>query len=189
MVLRGKILISAAAIGLASLAAQPKRLAVVVGNSMAPTYNGGELLITKPLDRPLRHGDVVLVNGPEGPILKRVALLPGDYRMQWRRTQGWMDMTQIGKPHKISSMSKVRKIPIPAGHVYLLGDNLEYSIDSREFGPVPIESIRALVIDSRPPAVGSLVMDPIPRSWLAQGIRDNRLLAHGKAKADQPTNL
>src|SRR5690349_10447344 len=69
MVLRGKILISAATIGLASLAAQPKRLAIVIGNSMTPTYHAGELLVTKPLDRPLRHGDVVVVNGPDGPIL------------------------------------------------------------------------------------------------------------------------
>lgn len=189
MVLTRKFLLCTLAFGMAGLVAQPKRVAVVVGESMAPTYRSGEVLLTKPLDRPLRHGDVVVANGPVGPILKRVALLPGDYRIQWHNPTGWVDATMLGRPTKASSMSRLRKIPVPAGEVFLLGDNVKDSVDSRNFGPVPIESIRGLVVSARPAAKGSDVMKPTTRLWIAEGTRDNRLLAHGNDKKVQPTNL
>lgn len=184
-----RLLIGAVALGLAGLVAQPRRVAIVIGSSMEPTYHSGEVLLTKPLDRPLRHGDVVVVNGPDGPILKRVALLPGDCRTQWYNLNGWTDATTVGRPVKERSKARVRRLPIPAGSVFLLGDNLESSIDSRAFGPVPIESIRGLVLSARPPATGSDVAGELPRLWLAEGTGANRLLAHGNGKTGQPTNL
>jgi signal peptidase I len=184
-----RLLIGAVVLGLAGLVAQPRRVAIVIGNSMEPTYHSGEVLLTKPLDRPLRHGDVVVVNGPDGPILKRVALLPGDCRTQWLNGTGWIDATLVGRPVKERSKARVRRLPIPAGFVFLLGDNLECSIDSRTFGPVPIESIRGLVLSGRPPAKESDVAGSFPSLWLAEGIGENRLLAHGNGKTGQPTNL
>src|SRR5690606_25471355 len=35
--------------------------------------------------------------------------------------------------------------PVPPGHVFVLGDNRGLSLDSRVFGPVPIESISGRV--------------------------------------------
>jgi len=189
MDLRKKLVLCAVGLGLAGLVAQPRRLVIVVGNSMAPTYHSWEMLLTKPLDRPLRRGDVVVVNGSDGPILKRVALLPGDCRTQWLNPTGWIDTTMLGRPLKERSKPRLRKLTIPAGMVFLLGDNLEHSVDSREFGPVPIESIRGLVVSARPPAKGADVLGPFPTSWLAEGTRGNRLLAHGNPKSGQPTNL
>lgn len=37
-------------------------------------------------------------------------------------------------------------LQVPAGHVWLEGDNLENSCDSRDFGPVPQGLIRGRVI-------------------------------------------
>lgn len=37
-------------------------------------------------------------------------------------------------------------VTVPAGHVWLQGDNLPYSVDSREYGPVPVESVRGKVM-------------------------------------------
>lgn len=37
-------------------------------------------------------------------------------------------------------------ITVPAGHVFLTGDNLSYSNDSRHYGPVPLGCIKGKVV-------------------------------------------
>jgi signal peptidase I len=94
--------------------------------SMAPTILPGDrLLVRKWGWRPedARVGDVVVFRSPEagGPhYIKRVAGLPGD-RIEDQRV-------------------------VPAGHVWVLGDNAENSRDSRAFGPVPVTSLLGPVI-------------------------------------------
>ncbi|RYG15505.1 hypothetical protein EON82_26155 [bacterium] len=45
----------------------------------------------------------------------------------------------------------MRTIEVPRETVYVLGDNLQTSIDSRSFGPVPIDRIKRFVIEDRTP--------------------------------------
>ena len=40
---------------------------------------------------------------------------------------------------------------IPPGHCFVVGDNLNDSIDSRELGPIPVEEIQGKVLFSPPP--------------------------------------
>jgi signal peptidase I len=37
-------------------------------------------------------------------------------------------------------------IRVPSGQVFVVGDNREYSIDSRDYGPLPVEDIDGLVL-------------------------------------------
>lgn len=92
------------------------RRVTVRGWSMAPALLPGELLIVDRLayvrGRP-RAGDVVLVAHPLRPhlrMIKRIAAVPGE------------------------SVDEVRLLG--RGEYWVLGDNLEESTDSREFGAV-----------------------------------------------------
>jgi len=37
-------------------------------------------------------------------------------------------------------------LPVPRGGVFVLGDNREASVDSRHYGPVPVDQIRGRVL-------------------------------------------
>ena len=89
---------------------------------MAPTLVPGDCLYVDPQayrDHPPARGDIVVARDPNHSsrhLVKRVGFVPGE----------------LAPP----SGAKV-----PVGTVYLLGDALERSRDSREFGPVPVGSI------------------------------------------------
>ncbi|PFX31637.1 Mitochondrial inner membrane protease subunit 1 [Stylophora pistillata] len=109
-------------------------LIVLSGPSMIPTFNlreDGDLVVTEHLSsyfRTIKKGDVVIVKSPEEPnnlICKRIAAMGGE-------------LIRTDTDGKDS-------FKIPKGHLWLLGDNFEYSKDSRDFGPVPYGLIRGRV--------------------------------------------
>ncbi|GKZ22912.1 hypothetical protein AbraIFM66951_009340 [Aspergillus brasiliensis] len=110
------------------------------GPSMYPTFSprGDYLLISRvhKHGRGIQIGDVVRfyhptflgVNGA-----KRVIGLPGDFVCR--------DLpfsTEVGKEGEM--------IRVPEGHVYLAGDNLPWSRDSRNYGPIPMALINGKII-------------------------------------------
>ena len=161
---RTRIVVYGIVAALFATVAQPRRPVRVVGDSMAPTYANGEWLFARPLDRPLRRGDVVVVDGPEGTIIKRVALLPGDRHLQFRTGSGWAELLLLVSPTK-SAANRLRYASVPAGEVYLLGDHLTASVDSRVFGAVPLTSVRSLVEEVRLPSVLSDVVTVANKAW------------------------
>jgi signal peptidase I len=119
------------------------RLPQVDGQSMEPQLTGGEHVLIDTLafdfrvgnpaapDRPLvdvrlhpiARGDLVAFEHGAGDdrriLLKRVVGLAGD----------------------TIAIENGKSVSVPAGSIYVLGDNRAQSDDSREFGPVPIESV------------------------------------------------
>lgn len=78
----------------------------------------------------IARGDVVLCGNPVRPqhsIAKRVIGLPGD-----------LVRASLHEPDSLCC--------VPAGHVWLQGDCLEASRDSREYGAVPLELVRGKVV-------------------------------------------
>jgi signal peptidase I len=123
---------------------------VFVGDSMSPTYRDGQYVLTFPADGELERGDVVVVQMPDGPIVKRVAFLPGDVVPQIRTNDGWSDMIEVRRPSDVKmEPERYRQFRIPEGQVYLLGDNRPVSLDSREFGPVPREWVTRRLLHPR----------------------------------------
>ncbi|KAJ5697530.1 Peptidase S26A signal peptidase I [Penicillium malachiteum] len=110
------------------------------GPSMYPTFNprGDWLLIS----RMHRHGkgievgDVVRFNHPSFVGVhgaKRVIGLPGDFVC---RDQAYS--TGVGEQPDM--------IQVPEGHAFVVGDNLPWSRDSRNFGPLPLGLINGKII-------------------------------------------
>jgi signal peptidase I len=110
------------------------RVVVVNGPSMEPTYQSGDrLLMTTAywLFGDIRKGDVVVVMRPSGELLiKRVVALPGEPvpRDYW------------------SPLVYMMGGRVPEGHLFVVGDNLSRSEDSRQIGAVPVRYVVGKIV-------------------------------------------
>nr|XP_006128963.1 mitochondrial inner membrane protease subunit 1 isoform X2 [Pelodiscus sinensis] len=104
------------------------------GPSMEPTIQNSDIVVSENLScrfYSIQKGDIVIAKSPNDPksnICKRVIGLEGDKVCT-------------------SSPSDFRKSHsyVPKGHVWLEGDNLRNSTDSRCYGPVPYGLIRGRI--------------------------------------------
>lgn len=111
--------------------------------SMAPTLQPGDhILVTPPLlGGTIERGDVVVFRNPEaGPgfFVKRVVAVGGDY-VEIRGGTLRLNGRPVGEESLgRSAVTEGRATEIiPAGHLYVLGDNRSDSIDSRAWGLLP----------------------------------------------------
>lgn len=119
----------------------------VTSDSMAPTIlRGDRLLFLRNAyhnSAPSR-GDIVVLENPlrEGElVVKRVIGLPGEY-ISCYGGRVYISGKLLDEPYvKGANTIGIQPIIIPAGFVYLLGDNRASSEDSRDFGPVPIDRL------------------------------------------------
>ncbi|KAI3980377.1 hypothetical protein MKX01_003916 [Papaver californicum] len=107
------------------------------GPSMLPTLSiRGDLLLTEKISTRLgkvNNGDIVLVRSPENPkriLSKRILGMEGD------------TVTYLVDPQY---SEKCRTITVPKGHIWIQGDNIYASRDSRQFGPVPYGLVQGKV--------------------------------------------
>ncbi|OAY28867.1 mitochondrial inner membrane protease subunit 1 [Manihot esculenta] len=110
---------------------------LVFGPSMLPTLNlSGDVLLAEHVSHRLGKvgpGDVVLVRSPLDPrkiVTKRIVGMEGD---------------RISFSLDPSSTDSCHTIVVPKGHVWIQGDNVYASSDSRHFGPVPYGLIQGKV--------------------------------------------
>ncbi|CAK7351737.1 unnamed protein product [Dovyalis caffra] len=110
---------------------------LVYGPSMLPTLNlSGDVLLVEHVSHRLEKvgpGDLVLVRSPLDPskiLSKRVVGMEGD------------QITFLPEP---SVTDTCRTILVPRGHIWIQGDNMYASCDSRHFGPVPYGLVQGKV--------------------------------------------
>jgi inner membrane protease subunit 1 len=78
----------------------------------------------------LKRGDLVTFESPLAPgrlVCKRLLGLPGDIIC--------VDPTGLKAP-------SLEHVVVPRGHLWLMGDNADFSRDSRDYGPVPLSLVR-----------------------------------------------
>jgi len=135
---------------LRTFVAEPVR---VRGDSMEPTLPPGAVLV---IDKATFHardphrGDVVVASDPRNgaSIVKRVVATGGDSVGIDDGVLIVNDVPVVENYIDNHDMDGYYFGPdkVPAGNVFLLGDNRADSVDSRAFGPVPIDSINGRVL-------------------------------------------
>lgn len=124
----------------------------IPSESMSPTLQVGDSVLALKfayrLEAPER-GDLALFEGPEGEIaIKRVVGLPGDKISVYDgvlRVNGEV-RSESYVNYKLTDSTFFGPERVPAGHVFVMGDNRSNSLDSRTFGPVPEEDLLGRVI-------------------------------------------
>lgn len=148
-----------AATGIVSvLVLQPFRPVVFVGESMSPTYASHEIAFSMPALGPLERGDIVVVQTDDGPMVKRVVMLEGDRMTEvWKGSEGWAETLFLDvSPQRKKHPERFREVTIPEGYVYVLGDNINGSVDSRQYGPIPRHRVVRRVLNPKPNPAFSL---------------------------------
>lgn len=109
------------------------RFFITDGPSMEPTYTERTLLLASKSYTAPQVGDVVFLKYKGVYCMKRIAFVAGE------------DVTQAGYESYWGSPT------VPEGYVYVLGDNAEESLDSRDpsFGLVSISDIWGKPLDQR----------------------------------------
>jgi signal peptidase I len=129
--------------------------------SMMPTFHAGDVILAvryNPTASHLVRGEIVIFDAtgmqfgdiPLGDMWpKRIAAIPGDSisvkdgllmvngsTIERHGGRALAPFPAAGSP------SLTFPLVIPSGHVFLIGDNFQNSLDSRYFGPVEVERIK-----------------------------------------------
>jgi signal peptidase I len=151
---RSTITLLAAFALVAGLFAYSFRLVRVDGASMEPTYHNGQWLLVRRFNwpsAPIGHDEVIVFRLGRDTLVKRVAALPGE-----RPPLDDLRVLRLLRPMPHLSNWTTRALysrlfaPIPAGSLYVLGDNAPRSDDSRSFGPVPQSQVIGRVVEWNP---------------------------------------
>lgn len=131
---------------------------------MEPTLNSENILVTErisPRMHNLRKGDVVIAKSPINPkqhICKRIVGVPGDIititphpksilaEAMWTDEKEAAYAVENGSSYPIIRHTRLEKIVVPRGHVWVEGDNSKNSADSRYYGPIPEGLVKSRAI-------------------------------------------
>lgn len=115
-----------------------RALVVVEGWSMTPALAPGDRLLTLPLPRSLDHLRRTLLRPGTIVVISRDAVVVGD-----PGTANGTVVTGVG-PHEHLDVKRVRRVG-PDG-IWVEGDHPTRSIDSRTYGTLPFDRVRAIAI-------------------------------------------
>lgn len=150
----------------------------VKGASMEPTFQSGDYIFTSKVTykfRSVERGDVVVFKSPKNPdieYIKRIIGLPGDSVLI---QDGKLYLNgKLIEENYISATTNLWEggftkdgisFIVPEEELYVMGDNRPRSSDSREFGPIIIDSIIGQVFYRYfPSSVMGVIKNPLPQT-------------------------
>lgn len=130
----------------------------VDGFSMVPTLQDGEYVLVSKLTYKLgepQHGDIIVFKYPGEPpqdLIKRIIGLPGD-AIEVAGSNVYVNGQPLVEPYIAASPVYQGKWNVPAGFLFVLGDNRNDSSDSHSWGLLPLDNVigKALLIYWPPP--------------------------------------
>jgi signal peptidase I len=140
----------------------PRQIGVVSGASMEPSFRSHQVIL---IDRqyyqshPVRRGDVVILRQDDTVLIKRVYALGGDTFWTMFNADDGELFRDIVEPSRLPRIRRVMpllpsyrltKLTVPPGKIYVVGDNTNASVDSRQFGAVPLTAVLGRVRNAPP---------------------------------------
>lgn len=126
------------------------RISGVSGDSMYPTlHDFDRMLVRLNYDEPER-GDIVVVMAPhfdDEPLVKRIIAVEGDVIEIDDEGNVWVNGEHLFEPYINEQVFNGGRVEypfyVPEGHVFVMGDNRNYSADSRAdyIGALKVEDI------------------------------------------------
>ena len=134
-------------VGLRTGVAAPVR---VTGDSMAPTLRAGDVVLIDKMDRRPARGDLVTFTPPgEGGLsVKRVVGVAGDV-VAIRDALLYVDDQLVPESyvdHESIDALYFGPVTVQQDTVLVLGDRRAVSVDSRDYGPVPLADVEGRVV-------------------------------------------
>ena len=131
---------------------------IVPTGSMIPTIQIGNRVLAEKITyrfvRPPRYGDIVVFPDPKGEhphLIKRVIATDGQ-TVDLRDGKVYVDGKELVEPYTHGQpsepLSPEFRYPykVPAGDLWVMGDNRTNSGDSRFFGPIPVKEVQGHAI-------------------------------------------
>jgi signal peptidase I len=122
----------------------------VYGQSMEPNLHSDQRLVVEKISysswlhiRSPQRGDVVVIHvqGSDELLIKRVIGLPGD-QVEMRNGRVFINRVPLKEPYvALPASGDYGPVDVPPLHVFVLGDNRDFSNDSRAFGPVAMKDV------------------------------------------------
>lgn len=130
------------------------QLLVVVGDSMYPTIKNGEQILGEKLSlnfSDIKRGEIVIfrVFPSRKLLVKRIVALPGE-SVLIKKGRVYINGKELVENYINGEITESGKFfvegepkEVPKGQYFLLGDNRDQSLDSREWGFIPKENVES----------------------------------------------
>ena len=139
----------------------PVRFGKTIGDSMSPTLKANQIFL---MYRCFGHNytpsknDVVVFRYDGEVMVKRVLATPGDFVWIVKSTDGNSVVDPVEIPawvsilHRYPYLGKLQKLKMGPDEMFVLGDNMVASCDSRDFGPIKANMVlgRVRAADKQP---------------------------------------